>query len=252
MDILYIVGKDCSKCNDFELKMSLRSIEKYGKNVGKVYVCGWCPEYLSEEVITFPCEDIYKDTKDHGSRNANVANKLLRFLEAHPEISDEFLVSFDDNFYIREVDFDNYPHYARLLNKQVEIPEHEEGELPYRKCMANTREYLENLGLPVINFAIHRNLYVTKRAIEANKDILEKIIAEKIECDRFCLLNNWEYSQGAFDYTPVKDVKLRGGIDWWKVNPETTEVFSTCDFKPGVGLETLISTLYTEKSKYEK
>ena len=42
MDILYIVKN--SAANNMELKCSLRSIEQFGKNVGKIYVCGYCPE----------------------------------------------------------------------------------------------------------------------------------------------------------------------------------------------------------------
>lgn len=250
MNILYIVGKD-SRCDDFELRCSLRSISQYGNNVEKVYVVGHCPKWLSDEVVKVPCEDIYKDTEDHGSRNANVLYKLLTAVDSE-DIKGEFLVSFDDNFYVRQVDFNNYPHYVRTLSGSTDLPVHKEGETEYRACLANTREFLEEHGFTYINFAVHRNLHVTRKAIDANREILEKIIAERIQCDRFVLLNNWEYQQVPFELTPVRDVKISNGGEWYKTDASKTEVFSTTDFKKGSGLYVLLSGLYNNKCKYEK
>ena len=53
MDILYIVG-NFSKCDDWEFRFSLRSIDKYGKNIGRVFVCGYCPDWLSDNIIKIP------------------------------------------------------------------------------------------------------------------------------------------------------------------------------------------------------
>lgn len=214
MDILYIVGRGCSRCDNFELRFSLRSIDKYGENVGKVIVAGYCPDWLSDAVIKVPCEDIYKDTRNHGNRNANVLNKLLIAVDTVTDLNNHFLVSFDDNFYIKQTDFENYPHYVRLLNNSVLLPKHSVGESAYLKCMANTRENLEKLGLPYINFAVHRNLHCTKESINANREILQTIIDNSIECDRFCLLNNWEYKKTNFELTPIVDVKLINGGEW--------------------------------------
>ena len=249
MDILYIVGDGCSKCDNFELRLSLRSIDIYGKNVDKVVVSGCCPDWLSDDVVKVPCKDIYADTEDHGNRNANVLNKVLQALDC---LDDEFLVSFDDNFYIRETDFNNYPHYVRNMHGSIYLPEHVEGEDDYKRCLANTKENLEKLGLPTINFAVHRNLHCTKRSIEANMETLRWIIDNSIQCDRFCLLNNWEYKNYPFELTKIVDVKLRSGGDWWMANPENTEVFSTADFTKKDGLYVLLSGLYPNKCKYEK
>lgn len=253
MDILYIIGEGCSKCNNNELRYSLRSIEQYGQNVGHIFVAGFCPDWLSDKVTKIPCDDIYEDKADHGKRNANVLNKLLVAVDSTPELGDEFLVSFDDNFYIRETDFDNYPHYVRMLDGTVELPRHSPKESHYRHCLAETRLWLEKLGLPFINFAVHRNLHVTKRAIEENRELLEKIVVERIPCDRFILLNNWEYKNGInkFKLRPVVDIKLQGGYDWWRVNPSKTECFSTVDFNEGVGLDCLLKGMFNKKSKYE-
>jgi len=56
MDIVYLMGEGYSKCNYNELRYSLRSIDKYGKNVDRVYVIGYCPEWLSDEIIKIPLD----------------------------------------------------------------------------------------------------------------------------------------------------------------------------------------------------
>ena len=59
MDILYCIGEG-SKWNNNELRYSLRSLEKFGKNVGNIYMVGYNPGFLSDEVtfINCPCPSL--------------------------------------------------------------------------------------------------------------------------------------------------------------------------------------------------
>ena len=41
MDLLYIVGEGVSKCDYFDLRCSLRSLARYGKNIDRVFVAGF-------------------------------------------------------------------------------------------------------------------------------------------------------------------------------------------------------------------
>ena len=58
MDILYVIGRGSQK-NNLELRMSLRSICKYGKNIGKVIVAGTPPKWLSDEAEKLVVQDRY-------------------------------------------------------------------------------------------------------------------------------------------------------------------------------------------------
>ena len=248
MDILYIVGKG-SGCGDLELRSSLRSIDKYGLNVGRVFVCGHCPDWLSDAVTRIPCEDIYKNyPTTHGERNANVLAKMLRAVDT-TDIGEEFLVSFDDHFYCKSVDFDRYPYYVRSINGSGELPQHHEGETPYRRLLADTREYLERHGLPTLNFALHRNMHVSRQAVAETRKLLDEIVQEAIPCDRFVLIGNWILKHHGISYEVVRDVKFGSGAFWWKT--ATDHVFSTADFGWGSGLAMLLSSMYNEKSKFE-
>ena len=254
MNILYIIGEGCSHCDNNELRYSLRSIEKYGIGVDKIFVAGYCPWWLSEEVVKIPCEDIYDDKNSHNTRTNNVLHKLLVAVDTHPELGDEFLVSFDDNFYIRETDFNNYPHYVKIsdIDNSITLSYSDENSSDYRKMLSNTRTICDSFGLPYFNFAVHRNLYVTKKAIDDNREFLNKCVNEAIPCDRFVFLNNYSYKNDEFEIKPVKDVKLGSGREWWKVNPIDTECFSTADFDSDSGLNILLHSLFPDRSKYEQ
>ena len=107
MDILYTLGKG-SAWQDNELRYSLRSIEKYGKNVGRIYIVGdWCPGFINRDKVTFiKCEQPYKD------KFKNILYSIVYACE-HSDIAEEFLLSSDDHFYMQPTDFDDYPYWLK-------------------------------------------------------------------------------------------------------------------------------------------
>lgn len=249
MDILYIVGKNCSKCDNFELRCSLRSIDKYGKNVRNVYVAGECPDWLSNEVVKVPYDQPYTNPDDMTDKALNIISTILYVVD-HTDIGDEFLVSMDDHIYVRDTDFDEYPYYARMINGKFTLPE--DGESEYKKFLIKTREFCIENGLSHYFLTIHRNMHCSRAMVAETRPILEKILKEKISCEGMVFMLNWWYTKHNLVITPIEDVRLRGGIDWWKTDPFNTEVFSTPDFDNGIGLYTLLEGLFPGKCKYEK
>jgi len=229
--------------------MSLRSIAMYGKNVGRVFVCGHCPDWLSDEVVKLPLDTV--PAEDSIGKGNDMLRKILHAVD-HSDISDEFLCSMDDHFYVRETDFDNYPWYVRTYadGDNGELPSGEQ-KTEYKRYLALSREFLESQGLPTLNFTLHRNMHLSRGTITECRDLLDRVLEAVTPVEPFVLINNFQHARHGIDYTVIKDVKLRGGIDWWKTDPRDTEVFSTPNFEPGLGLYTLISGLYVEPSKYE-
>ena len=250
MDILYLLGEGCSRCGNNELRYSLRSIEKFGKNVGNIYVAGYCPKWLSKKVHKVPVKQIYEKPANIIEKHNNMLATILYVVD-NTDIGDEFLVSMDDHFYIREVDFDNYPIYAKIVagddNLKSRTPPNR-----YGKFIESTKMFLESLGLPIKFFTLHRNMHLSRKAISECRDILDKIIKEKISCEHMAFIINFMYKKTPFKYIPIKDIKLKDVDQWWKVDPKNTEVFSTRDFEPDSCLDILISNLFPNKSKYEK
>ena len=255
MDILYIIGNGNSKCDNKELRYSLRSIQKYGKGVGRVFVAGFCPDWLSDEVVKVPFTQPYNTLAEEFSSRpgltlkfANVLATILYVVD-NTDISEDFLISMDDHFYTRPVDFANYPFYAKE-GKDKELPEI--GKSPYGKVMAETRNFLEKEGLPILYLTIHRNMHCSKKIVKECRKTLDKCVKEVLPVEPLCYMLNYWYKKYGFDITYAKDVKVRNETDWLLTMPSYTEVFSTADFKPMSRLDVLIGELYSEKSKYEK
>lgn len=247
MDILYIVGTG-SKVFNLELRCSLRSIDTYGINIGRVFVSGHCPGWLSDEVVKLRCADRYLGVIPISLKHVNIIQKIL-FAVDNSDIGDEFLVSMDDHFYTRPVDFDRYPHYVRVKNGKAEIPLTEKS--PYQTFKARTGKLLREMGLPAYNFGMHRNIHLTRRAISDLRPMIDEMVAGDREViSIFDLCNNYEYEKyGMFNITPVKDIKFTYAESWARTTLD--EVFSLNDFCAGSGLDLLLMEKYPHKSRFE-
>lgn len=249
MDILYIVGKGCSKCDDFELKCSLRSIAEFGKNIDNVYIVGWCPDWLSDEIHKIPFE---QQKAKNMEEKCDIVRRAIEYAIDNSDISEDFLVSMDDHFYVRSVDFDNYPYYNKDYKKREcrEILPNQEMDInkqdSYTNVLRKTRAFLEENNLPYYNLSPHRNMHCTKTVINECRNLRLSGI------EPLLLWLNYQYNKEHFDKVIIEDVKIKNGGEWWKTDPALTEVFSTADFKKKGGLYVLLSGLYPNKCKYEK
>lgn len=252
MDILYINGKG-SDCDGFELRCSLRSIEQYGKNVGKVYIVGNCPDWLSDNVIKLPCEDYNKNTTTPYPKAQNIAMKLLYAVD-NSDIGNVFLVSMDDHFYVSPVDFDTYPYYTKqYADGTDELPEFSANfRFLYNMFLYDCKNRLKELGLPTKYFTLHKNMKVYREAVEGCRNIIMENIENDYPFEVFLLLGN--YSLANLGIVPVMtlDNRIDGAPEWYKTNREYADEFSTPNFNDSSGLYTLLAGLYSKKSKYEK
>lgn len=253
MDILYIVGEGLSKCDNQELRYSLRSIDKYGIGVDRVFVAGYCPEWLSDKVIKVPFKQPYDMSAEFSSPNEKLACKSANIIATvyhtidTTDIGEEFLVSMDDHFYIRKTDFNNYPYYAK---ERMELPE--TGSTDYVKHMVCTRKYLESRGLDTYYLVPHRNMHCSRKILNECRNEANILIDKKAPIEYLCWLLNYQHTKYGFEIVPIADVKVRNGLWWNRVNPKFTEVFSTIDYGKNDRLATLVGELYPEMSKYEK
>lgn len=261
MDLLYIVGDGRSEHDNFDLRCSLRSIAKYGKGIDRVFVSGYCPEWLSDNIICLPHESRYEMLPgiNMNKKSINIMDSVV-YAVKNSDIGDEFLVSMDDHFYVRKVDFNNYPIYCRNY-KNRPFKNHLPGpddkcDSAYLKHLRHTRRFLEEHELSIYNFSLHRNFHLWKEDVIACSSMIDEIIEQAdenphgVEC--FDLFLNYRYTQQPFEFEIIEDVKLNGPGEWWKTDPRQTEVFSTVDFNKGLGLYNLLSDLYPKKCKYEK
>lgn len=255
MDILYFLKKGGSKCKNFELRCSLRSIEKFGKNLGKVYIVGYCPDWLSDEVIKIPYE-----TDNSKTKHKNLHDQLLyaiRNSDIGMRDNGEFLIAMDDHFYCREVDFDNYPFYSRIEELPMEINEDKEIN-KYTQSMINTRKFCEKFNLPTDFSALHRGRHMNRYILEEMGDLNDLISSKDTpDVEGFAIALNYRKAKHYINFKKDKDLKIDNqNIDRflkiYKSDKKKIHIFSTKDFKEGDPLYFLLKKIYKNKSKYEK
>lgn len=150
MDILYVIGHGSQK-NNLELRMSLRSICKYGKNIGKVIVAGLPPKWLSDEAVKLPVDDRYS------YKHQNILLCIEKAIEMRL-VEGDFLYSSDDHFYVKPVDFEDYPFFSKgELRKSVQRTD---PYFQYHKSLYDTRCICLKYGLPTMNYSQHCNTHM--------------------------------------------------------------------------------------------
>ena len=164
MDILYILGSGSQKDN-LELRMSLRSIAKYGTNIGKVIVAGSPAKWLSDNIVKVPIEDRYS------YKHQNILHCIETCIDKGI-VEGEFLYSSDDHFYVKPVDFNNYPYFfkcdlRRAVNKTDPFYQ-------YHKSLYDTRKLCEKYGLPTGNYSQHCNTHMNTEVFKACREIIHE------------------------------------------------------------------------------
>lgn len=260
MDILYLVGNG-TKCDDWELRFSLRSIEKWGGNsVDRVFVVGHCPEWLSDNVIKV--ELPIKSSSGNNDKNKNIYRDLLYAVE-HTDIgmnhNGEFLISMDDHFYCKETDFNNYPFFVKDYTKRKcrhMLPlEFENGftAKSYQRLLVSTGNFLNDRGYSHINFTLHRNMHMNRYILEEMKPLNEEIFNnDDIFVEGSATALNYRYTKYPFEYTICIDHKTNNVKKLKEIiQDENTHVFSTDDFLYRSRTFNFLKRLYNFKSKYE-
>jgi len=152
IDVLYLVGPPAADTRDYqELRWSLRSLAKFASGVGRVIVCGYPPDFLSDRVERFP-------NRNNGERHKFLCQwrELFAAIDAGV-VSGEFLLAYDDNFYTKPVKADETPFWYRLDAIPPPALENRGGE-NYKRSLAATRSTLLDAGYGIVDAACHCNL----------------------------------------------------------------------------------------------
>lgn len=199
MDILYVIGQG-SKWGNNELRYSLRSIEANCTNVGRIFIVGYCPSFIDKTKVTYiPCSDAYD------CKHKNIM-KCIETAVLNSNISDDFLYSSDDHFYVQKTDFDNYPFFE----KPVELPVSYENCNAYHRTLVSTRILLEAAGLTTHNFSWHGNTHFNKTMfMEPQFEAIRKITYNMPQgCEPTILMLNYWLSRKPFLITERIDSKF--------------------------------------------
>ena len=257
MDILYVYG-NCNKCDDFELKCSLRSIAKYGKNVDRIFIVGYCPDWLSNNVIKIPYDIDYSLPK-----NKNIYTQILHAInnsDIGVNNNGDFLISMDDHFYLKDTDFNNYPIYIKDYKKRkyrYNLPfevEESYGHVGYQQILVNTYEVCVNNNLLTLNCVPHRNTHLNRYKVLEMNEINDYIInRDTPEIEGLCVAINYSLTYYPQKFEIIKDFKS-DNIQriCYDILVNNIDVFSINKCELNSVMYNFLNDLYPFKCKYEK
>lgn len=149
MDLVYPLGTG-SLLRNFELRMSLRSVEKHLTGFNNVYIIGEFPPWL-QNAIHIPFTEMSKIS------DINIMQKVTKVCEL-PELSDDFLFLNDDHYLLTSYDAPTFPYYYMdtLEDYYRTRPD------SYGRRARASMNYLKEKGLPIKHFDIHYPIIYNK------------------------------------------------------------------------------------------
>lgn len=238
-DLLYIV-RQSGWGYDEELRYSLRSVEKHARNIGRVFVCGDIPEWLSDEVITISCDNPF-------DRKAKNLTYRLNYAMEHSDIGERFLLSSDDIFHLQDFDCDNYPHYWKNGEEIIYY-----GTNKIARIINEARTFMQVHKLSVQDYGGGHCLHHVERGVwdeNAEKIAYAQQMTYGVPVD-LMLGAFYDKKHKPVIYQVRKDIKIGAGFDLAEI--AGADCFSMDDNPQHWGGDLLLKKLYPNKCKYER
>ena len=235
MILVYIVriAPGCSGWDENELRYSLRSVEKYGRNVDKIVIAGDKPAWLTN-VTHSPIGDPYP------LRYNNTWHKMKMLCH---NINEPFCLMNDDFFLTAETDFNAIPdYYDGDINS---LTERYRRINTYTSVLYSTRHVLVQNGRPLRNHAVHYPMIIHPQKI---REYFGLFVDEPGISFRLLYGN-----VAATQPVELPDLKLSHALTTEEVNEKLRgkTMFSIGDGFLATDGKNYLQHLYPEKSKYE-
>lgn len=236
IDVFYVLGTG-SKWQNNEIRYSLRSLEKYGHNVGQVYVVGQKPSFISDKIKYIKAADI-------GTPATNHWYKVKRFFVETGIKKACYMM--DDIFFIKNVDLEKYPYYCHGdLKKYTDI-----GTNNYHRMITDTKLELEDENKPITNFEIHCPIIYEKDKFESLEQKFYKI---KGRHRHFVGVRSYYCNMNGIKGITCDDMKIRKPhMKTWLEKIKNSDCFSTSDDVIKMGVGDWLIKKFPNPSKYEK
>jgi len=147
-DLIYVLGKG-SRWQNREIRYSLRSVAKNLKGVGRIFVVGENPGFLSDKVTHIPVREPFDPRFNPAG---NIITKILAAEKAG--VTGDFLLMNDDFIVLQPIHCNDVPvlHKGRFSNYD-QRKYFNNGN--YRLRMKKTFGILSDRGVDAYNFGVH-------------------------------------------------------------------------------------------------
>lgn len=200
VDILFVIGEASAQKSD-EFRYALRSLCKFGRNINKIYCVGYKPAWLSDECVFLDCPDSIE-----GYKHNNILNCIKQACLYLP-LTDYFLYSSDDHFYVKPTDFSTYPIY--LKESLQETMRTHAPTSRYQQSIQNTFEFLRAHDLPTQNYSWHGNTWYCRSKFLSMLPLVDEALQTFEGVEPACLMLNALAADPDFvlDVVERKDMK---------------------------------------------
>ena len=237
IDILYIVGTG-SKFGNEELKYSLRSLDVYAKDIGRVFITGVCPPFIDKnKVIHTPESDIGRPTINHWWKVTQTIQKT--------DISNTFVLMYDDIFFVKPVELTNYPFYHRGL-----LYDNNSGGNLYRESVIKASEFLSREERTQYNCELHIPCVYDRIKFMELEPIYSKLIKDPIGMVVRSVYANYCCPE-KIPEEPRKDIKLRLSTDIVDEMIGEADCFSVSDWVYQCDTQRWLKEHFPNKSRWE-
>ena len=233
MDVLYILGKG-SPFNNEELKYSLRSLERFGSNIGRLIIVGEKPSFLNYDKV------VHLPFNESGVKEYRIASKILHACTT-VTVTGDFLFCNDDFFFMKPFDCDAFPFYkyGNLYNGT--------SASAYADHLKLTQQYLQSKGKSSFHFDVHCPIiYNAKKFMYLNDSWLHsRETIGMVVKSTYCNMHDIEG-------VTYKDIKLKQLISTEEFESiKLNECFSIYDQAWKKGVEGYLMQTFQQKSQWE-
>lgn len=233
MTIAYILG-DGSLHGDLELRLSLRSVEKY-LQPERVIVCGFNPGFLSDKVEFIP-----NDPENKENDAAWGIKENLLALCTHPDTPETFVLMNDDYFILQPIKEFPYYHKGELRDAMERL-----GSGIFYGHLLATVTVLEKRKLPTKHFDGHWPILYDKKKL---KEIIE---AQDWDVPLGPTARSLYCNTLGIEGELADDVKANNPLKDWAAFCAGKSVISVSDASFDRNCRSHVLSLFPDKSKYE-
>lgn len=234
IDLVYILGGG-SRWSNNELRYSLRSVEKFFLNKGRVFIIGDCPEWATN--IT------HIQVADNEQNKILNARNKYRVAALHPGISKDFVLMNDDFFFLRPTD--EIPYFSRgTIKEMMELHPTKGGY--YYHSLYDTHKRLDAMGIKdAIDFEVHAPIIFNKEKLLS---VMGMIGTRKVYSLRSCygnLMNAEPVKTLDFKAANIGEFALQMRRNYAPFLSINDALVASEDFR------NWMSGMFPDKSKYE-
>lgn len=163
MDAVYIFKHSVN--DDFEIRYSLRSIEKYAPFIRKVWVYGDRPEFISNDTSIIEHVPHERTSRILNLKTPVTNTFMLMFLSSLiPDLSHEYLFFSDDFFLLKQIT-QQTAKKVLFVEDMALTPLASRGRGQWIDAMWRTFDLLIRLGYTGYNFETHVPTYLTRSQV---------------------------------------------------------------------------------------